>query len=203
MEHFYENVKSIKIDMSSLYQNHIEVIRRYDFGDEKLHEMMDRFIPQIVEELYEFEAELENAPNNNFKKFLELSSLELLDVILYLVSINSTLIDKFGYEYKENKKYVFNFNVDPENINYKKIQLDVLNNTIKVIGASRRICPNRKYHEDKKEATSKEDLNKAIEKIFNYNDVLIEHLFSILFGNYVIENPKKVLDKITDVVLNK
>ncbi|QDJ97799.1 hypothetical protein PALS2_174 [Staphylococcus phage PALS_2] len=217
MKHFYKKRESIELDISAMYINHVNVISRYDFGNEELHQMVDRFIPQIVEEIHEFNYEINQITNNpeyNYSQkfeYINNASKELLDIILYLISINSTLLSK----YMDNKF------LQTSNIDYNKTLLlandksisdyDRLDDIktklneylVEYMGLSRRSLPNRKYHQDKEEI-SEEEQDKIVNNLFYITHKTIVFLLDVLFTNLVYtKNLDSVLNKIQDVVKNK
>lgn len=218
MKHFYRKKEGISIDLKSMYENHINVIQRYDFGNEELYQMMDRFIPQIVEEIHEFDNEIFNIVNKitndkvNLPEALSEASLELLDIILYLISINSTLIEKYDKglleiergDIKYTKEFMLNDGLDVYNIKTYNDSRDVINRlVINILGRNRRLIPNRKYHQDKEEI-SEENLNSIVFEIFKNNHITILTLMHILFGNFVLSKDlNKVTGKIQEVVKYK
>lgn len=217
MKHFYNKKRSININIENLYLNHIDVIKRYDFGDEELHQMIDRFLPQVIEESYEFNIEMYNLlKSDNIKERYELSSLaslELLDIILYFVSINSTLIEKYDLEYKYvielndlnfSKDFVLNTG---EKVNDDKFYQTIIDSVSKTVvnngGHIRRLTPNRKYHQENKEV-SKKEMNHIIGTIFFINHRTIDFLLTVLFEKLSLEKDvDPILDKIQEVVKNK
>ncbi|WRM43542.1 hypothetical protein [Staphylococcus phage LY01] len=217
MKHFYKKRESIELDLKAMYTNHVDVISRYDFGDEELHQMVDRFIPQIVEEIHEFNYEINQITNNpecnQSRKFeyINNASKELLDIVLYLISINSTLLSK----YMDNKflqKDIINYNetlllANDKSINdYNRlngIKMKLNEYLVEYMGLIRRSLPNRKYHQDKEEI-SQEEQNKIVNNSFYITHKMIVSLLDTLFTNLVYtKNLDDVLNKIQDVVKNK
>ncbi|QQO92482.1 hypothetical protein CPT_Machias_093 [Staphylococcus phage Machias] len=217
MKHFYNKKRSININIENLYLNHIDVIKRYDFGDEELHQMIDRFLPQIIEESYEFNIEMYNLlKTDNIKERYELTSLaslELLDIILYFVSINSTLIEKYNLEYKYvielndlnfSKDFVLNTGEKVSDDKFYQTIIDSVSKTVVNNGGHiRRLTPNRKYHQENKKV-SKKEMNHIIGSIFFINHKTIDFLLTMLFEKLSLEKDVDlVLDKIQEVVKNK
>lgn len=217
MKHFYKKRESIELDIKAMYTNHIDVISRYDFGDEELHQMLDRFIPQIVEEVHEFNYEInqviDNPEYSQSEKFGYISnaSKELLDIILYLISINSTLLNKYmDNEFPQTN--IINYNrtlllANDKSINdYNRlngIKTKLNEYLVEYMGLSRRSLPNRKYHQDKEEI-GEEERNKIVNNLFYITHRTIVFLLDVLFNNLVYtKNLDDVLNKVQDVVKNK
>ncbi|QPI17075.1 hypothetical protein [Staphylococcus phage vB_StaM_SA1] len=216
MKHFYRKKEGIAIDLKSMYENHVNVINKYDFGQEELYQMMDRFIPQVVEEIHEFNNEILNivdkADNDkaNLPEALSEASLELLDIILYLISINSTLMEKYEKDLLERedinftRQFILNDGTEVYNIDIYNKAKDAINKiVVDTLGGNRRLIPNRKYHQDKEEI-SKEDSRRIVFAIFKNNHITILSLMSILFGRFVLaKDLNKVIGKIQEVVKYK
>lgn len=211
MKNFYKENKAIKIDLYSMYDNHVNVIRRYEDENETINDIIEKFIPQVVEEMYEFEVEIDKLMNSDNKskdqEYLNLASLELLDIILYLVSINSSLLKFYNYN-EYNQKYLYNTHNYTLMEEFDKRSLSLISksliSTVTVkLGQQRRLIPNRKYHEEKVEVTD-EQISEVAKEIFEINNDLIIKLFKVLFNNFLsVRTYKSALNKIQDVVKNK
>src|SRR5699024_1201570 len=131
--------------------------------------------------------------------------------ILYLISINSTLLNKYmDNEFPQTNIINYNRTLllandksinDYNRLNHIKTKLNEY--LVECMGLSRRSLPNRKYHQDKEEI-SEEEQNKIVNNLFYITHRTIVFLLDVLFNNLVYtKNLDDVLNKVQDVVKNK
>lgn len=157
----YEQLKSVFKVSSDLFDNKLDVpyfyhsewenlmrsvIKKYDFPDEDLNETSDRFLIQIIEEVYEYSYEQSDKLDTNE---VIIQTDEMLDILLYLYSYLTTVLERYGQPYRSLKAdFDPFFNLESDDPEDKQI-IDMLNEeelAMVLIKLLRRINPNRKYH---------------------------------------------------------
>lgn len=126
---------------------------------ENINEVINRFYPQIIEELYE----LEESQSRGKRSHLE----ELADVFIYLVQLYADL-------YRHHPNQTGSIPFYPSTIVTLTLE-ETIGKVVLKLGKIRRMVSNRKYHKSKYEATE-------YDTEFNWEslDNLISHALSAL-----------------------
>ena len=144
-----EGKDKLKFDILKYVDYTIPIIDRYTFYGETPYRMIDRFIPQIVEEVYEFAMEREDIRNN------DRVTSEFADIILYLVSVLTEI--HFNFEYSHENEFrgiMISSDETTEDITkvavnhqlYKGLKSNVEQKVLCLMANMRMKFPRRKYH---------------------------------------------------------
>lgn len=144
-----EGKDNLKFDIVKYVDYTIPIIDRYSFYGETPYRMIDRFIPQIVEEVYEFAMEREDIRNN------DRVTSEFADIILYLVSVLTEI--HFNFEYSHENEFrgiIISSDETTEDITkvavkhqlYKGLKSNVEQKVLYLMANMRMKFPRRKYH---------------------------------------------------------
>lgn len=144
-----EGKDNLKFDIIKYVDYTIPIIDRYSFYGETPYRMIDRFIPQIVEEVYEFAMEREDIRNN------DRVTSEFADIILYLVSVLTEI--HFNFEYSHENEFrgiMISSDETTEDITkvavnhqlYKGLKSNVEQKVLYLMANMRMKFPRRKYH---------------------------------------------------------
>lgn len=144
-----EGKDKLKFDILKYVDYTIPIIDRYTFYGEKPYRMIDRFIPQIIEEVYEFSMERQDIRNN------DRVTSEFADIILYLVSVLTEI--HFNFEYSPENEYRMMISASDESVMditkvavdhqlYKGLKANVEQKIIYLMANMRMKFPRRKYH---------------------------------------------------------
>lgn len=139
----------LKFDIVKYVDYTIPIIDRYTFYGETPYRMIDRFIPQIIEEVYEFSMERQDIRNN------DRVTSEFADIILYLVSVLTEI--HFNFEYSPENEYRAIMLASDESVMditkvavdhqlYKGLKANVEQKIIYLMANMRMKFPRRKYH---------------------------------------------------------
>lgn len=198
-----------KIDVLKYLDYTIPIIDRYRFPEEAPYEMIDRFIPQIMEEVYEFSLERQDIRNN------DRVTSEFADIILYFVSILTEIHHNFEFSIdKDFRNVAIKTAADKEvslmEVNnryhsfYKGLKSQVQEKVIELIGYVRRLYPRRKYHVHTYDPAYMDDPKMTITALTNTAVAITEGIKDLL-ALYILqlrmENGVKYTDSID--ALNK
>ncbi|QXN67854.1 hypothetical protein FPHOBKDP_00100 [Listeria phage LPJP1] len=146
-----EENNSFSFSIENLIENQKHMISKYKFPEETECKMLERFYPQIMEEVQEYLYEVNNQSMDNEK----LAILEIMDIYLYIGSVITHLI----VDYNLNKDHFKKIILEELPSEYKtKLQIDKFNDVISEILFLniRRQYPERKYHKKLKELSKDE-----------------------------------------------
>ena len=144
-----EGKDKLKFDILKYVDYTIPIIDRYAFYGETPYRMIDRFIPQIIEEVYEFSMERQDIRNN------DRVTSEFADIILYLISVLTEI--HFNFEYSPENEYRMMISASDESVMditkvavdhqlYKGLKANVEQKIIYLMANMRMKFPRRKYH---------------------------------------------------------
>lgn len=181
MEYFRKlRVKnSYSFDIRNFILKQDAISNKFPCPAKELFQIYDNFFGNISEEIYEYNEEKKNLSNliyneDKFLNCLENKNYEAVDIIMYMGSLISSVIDYFKldinkvidiYEYLF-KSFIFTKNVMSES--------EIFENVYHQLSFIRRKIPNRKYH--KRETFIDKDLElNTIE-----NEEVLKLLFTVL-----------------------
>lgn len=124
----------------------LPIVDKYKFYNEQPYKMIDRFIPQIVEELYEFAIERDDIRAN------DRVTSEFADILLYLISILSEIKMKYSPKNADivatckNQCEGYISEIRDNNPIYRGLRANVETRMIELLGTIRTVFPRRKYH---------------------------------------------------------
>ena len=129
---------NIRIDLGRLLFNRKEIVSTYQIHNELSSEMINRFLPQIIEEIFEYQQELVKVNYFNpltAKELPEDAKYELVDIILYLGSILAE------FTYKLNPIGDF-FTSDPEGKPFDEYKISLTEEILKELNSYQKFSSN-------------------------------------------------------------
>lgn len=170
-----------------LVKSRKSIVDRYEFNNEKLVNKIDRYIGQITEECHEVLDEIKMSSFDITREERKKISLEMLDIILYVSSLQYEIDKYMGniYKFDKNTSESFMYKITNK-FEIQHIIGGAVKHTTNILGEVRRLDPERKYHKKPSRKFNKNDGNLMIKKLEMLNNSLVTVLFNILLDENVI-----------------